>query len=251
MTARVAHIWRHPIKSHGREEVSETTLEPGLGLPWDRIYAVAHERSCFDVARPSWQPCDEFSIGTKSPRLQAIRAHVDERLGKLTLSHPDLVDITINPADPGDQNRFIQWVMPVSNGSRLLPSRLVRGPRAMHDTDFTSISIINLATHRAVEAQLGQEISPLRWRGNILIDGLEAWAERDLVGRRIRIGAAELEVRDHIERCKATTANPETGECDADTLTALRQGWGHRDMGIYAVVVGGGRIAQGDPVAPA
>ena len=51
-----------------------------------------------------------------------------------------------------------------------------------------------------------------------------------------------------IARCKATTANPETGLCDADTLTALRQGWGHRDMGVYATVLSGGRIAQGDSV---
>jgi uncharacterized protein YcbX len=248
MTATVSAIWRHPIKSHGREEVSETLLEPGKGLPWDRIWAVAHERSCFDVGRPSWQPSNEFSIGTNSNRLQAISAWVDERLGKITLSHPDKVNITIDPEDQGDQNRFIQWVMPISNGSRLLPSRLVRGPKAMHDTDFTSISLINLATHRAVEGQLGHPISPLRWRGNVLFDGMEAWAERDLIGKRLRIGAAELEVREQIARCKATTANPETGLCDAETLTALREGWGHRDMGVYAVVVAGGRIAQGDAV---
>lgn len=248
MTASVQGLWRHPIKSHGREEVSEVALEPGKGLPWDRAYAVTHERSCFDIGRPSWQPSNEFSIGTKSPRLQAINAHVDERTGKLTLSHPDRVSITIDPEDTGDQNRFVQWVMPISNGSRLLPSRLVRGPKAMHDTDFTSISLINLASHRALEAAMGQTLSPLRWRGNILIEGLEAWAERDLLGKRLQVGTAELEVREHIQRCKATTANPETGECDADTLHGLMQGWGHRDLGVYAVVVNGGQVRQGDPV---
>jgi uncharacterized protein YcbX len=248
MTGRLDHIWRHPIKSHGREELSETTLSAGECLPWDRRWAVAHERSCFDIGHPRWQPCQEFSIGAKSPRLQAIRTLVDARLGKLTLSHPDRVDITIDPDNGDDANRFIQWVMPISNGSRMLPARLVRGSQAMTDTDYRSVSIINLASHREVEAELGKEISPLRWRGNLLVDGLTAWAERDLIGKRLRVGAAELEIRENIVRCMATTANTDTGERDADTLGALKTCIGAQDMGVYAVVVSSGEIRQGDPV---
>lgn len=248
MTGSIFQIWRHPVKSHGREEICEVDLTAGQSLPWDRRWAVAHERSCFDVDRPSWQPCSEFSIGTKSPRLQAIRAVVDPAYRSITFSHPDRVDLKINPDDQGDANRFIQWVMPISNGARTLPSRLVRAERAMTDTDYPSISLINLATHRAVEAELGQAITPLRWRGNFLIEGWQPWAERDMIGKRLRIGTAELEVREHIARCKATTANPDTGECDVDTLQALRTGFGHCDMGVYAVVVTSGAVQQGDKV---
>ncbi|MEJ6714680.1 MAG: MOSC domain-containing protein [Rhodobacterales bacterium] len=246
MTTAVAQIWRHPIKSHGREEISEVSLTEGQAMPWDRRWAVAHERSCFDVDRPRWQPCQEFSIGSKSPRLQAITAQIDPTYHKITLSHPDRVDLTIDPDDQGDANRFIQWVMPISNGARTLPSRLVRAKQAMTDTDYPSISLINLASHRAVEAQLGHEITPLRWRGNLLIDGWEAWAEREMIGRKLRIGTAELEIRDHIGRCKATTANPQTGAVDVDTLAALRNGFGHRDLGVYAVVTVSGDVRQGD-----
>ena len=248
MDARVSHIWRHPIKSHGREELAEVTLTEGKCLPWDRRWAVAHERSCFDVARPRWQPCQEFSIGAKSPRLQAIRSMVDPQLGRITLSHPDCVDITIDADNEDDANRFIQWVMPISNGARMLPARLVRGTQAMTDTDFASVSLINLASHRAVEAELGQEISPKRWRGNILIDGWEPWAEMDMIGQRVRIGEAELEIREQITRCMATTANTETGERDADTLGALKNGFGHQEMGVYAVVTASGDLHQGAKV---
>ena len=248
MTATVANIWRHPIKSHGREEIPEAFLTEGKCLPWDRVWAVAHERSCFDVERPSWQPCTEFSIGSKSPRLQAITCFVDERLGKVTLSHPDRVDLTINPDDPADANYFIQWVMPVSNGSRMLPARLVRGPQPMTDTSFRSISIINLASHAALEGEIGQSLSPNRWRGNIFIDGWKPWAERDMIGKSIRIGDAEFEIRENITRCMATTANTKTGERDADTLGALKNGFGHQEMGVYAVVTNSGHIRQGDQV---
>ena len=250
MTApRVAEIWRHPIKAHGRERVDMVTLRTGQAMPWDRRWAVAHERSCFDADRPRWQPCQEFSRGAKSPRLQAISTVTNPLRGTLTLSHPDRMDITIDPDDEDDANHFIQWVMPISNGNRMLPARLVwAGDIAMTDTDFASISLINLASHRAVEAQLGHEISPLRWRGNILIEGLEPWAEMDWPGNTLRAGAVEMEIVEPIRRCMATTANPETGARDADTLKALNDGFGHQDCGVYARVVTGGRLTEGDHI---
>ncbi|MCB1366624.1 MAG: MOSC domain-containing protein [Rhodobacteraceae bacterium] len=248
MTGCIAQIWRHPIKAHGREELSEVALSAGKCLPMDRQWAVAHERSCFDAARPRWQPCSEFSRGAKSPRLQAMTARHDAYLGKLTFSHPDLRDLTVDPDDEGDANRFIQWVMPVSNGARTLPARLVRGSQAMTDTDFASVSVINLASHRAVADMAGQPLSPLRWRGNLLVDGWESWAEAGLIGRRIRIGEAELDIREQITRCRMTEANPETGARDVDILAALRSGFGHQEMGIYAVVSKGGLIRQGDKI---
>ena len=249
MTPHISEIWRHPIKSHGREAVDEVELTKGKCLPWDRRWAVTHEASCFDLDHPRWQPCQEFSRGAKSPRLQAITTQVDPAYRSLTLSHPDRPDLTIDPDDRDGANAFIQWVMPISNGNRMLPARLVRAPdQAMTDTDFASISLINLATHRAVEAQLGHKISPLRWRGNLLLDGLEPWTEMNWIGKTLRAGTAELEIVEPIARCMATTANTETGERDADTLGALKSGWDHQDCGVYAVVTKSGTMRQGDAV---
>jgi len=181
--------------------------------------------------------------------LQAISARVDPAYRNMTLSHPDRPDITIDPDDHGDACRFIQWVMPISNGNRMLPARLVRAPgAAMTDTDFASVSLISLATHRAVEGQLGHEISPMRWRGNLLFDGLEAWGEMDWAGKTLRIGKAELQVKETITRCMATTTNPETGERDADTLGALKSGWGHQDCGVCAIVTQSGLLCQDDKI---
>jgi uncharacterized protein YcbX len=86
-----------------------------------------------------------------------------------------------------------------------------------------------------------------RFRGNIWLDGLEPWAEFDLVGRDIRVGQATLSVREVISRCKATTVDPDTGIPDADTLGALQAGWDHQNFGVYGEVVEGGRVAVGDP----
>ena len=68
------------------------------------------------------------------------------------------------------------------------------------------------------------------------------------MGRVIQIGAAVFHMQERIVRCKATSANPDTGQIDADTLGALNGGFGHQDFGVYARVTTGGLVALGDPV---
>lgn len=246
--ARIARIWRHPIKSHGREPLAEVHLTEGACIPGDRAWAVAHEASRFDEDAPAWQPCTQFSIGTKSPRLQAMTAETLPD-GRIALTHPEREPLAIDPEQPGDRAAFIDWARPLANPDRPMPARLVRAGRGMTDSEYPSISLINLASHAQVVAELGQEISPRRWRGNLLIEGWAPWSEREMVGRRLRIGDAELEVREQITRCLATTASTRTGQRDADTLGALRRGWDHQQMGIYAVVTRGGTIREGDEVS--
>jgi len=246
VSGRIAQMWRHPIKSHGRERIDTATLTPGQALPGDRVWAVAHERSCFDPERPSWNPPGDFSRVTNGPRLQQITCWSNPMTGQVTLSHPDRPDLTINADDHGDGCEFIQWVMPISLGTPYLPARLVRAPKeAMTDTGYQSISLINLASHRAVEEKVGQELSPLRWRGNLLVEGLEPWEETGWVGKRLRIGTAVAEVVETTGRCRATEANPETGKRDVDMLRVLYEGFGHTDCGIYLRVVEGGEISEG------
>ena len=118
----------------------------------------------------------------------------------------------------------------------------------MTDSDFPSVSILNLASLEALGARLGAPLAMERFRGNVWLDGLKPWAEFGWIGREIRIGSATFAVRERITRCKATAVNPDTGRPDADTLGGLSAGWGHQDFGVYAEVVGGGPVALGDPV---
>ncbi|WP_137701635.1 MOSC domain-containing protein [Marimonas lutisalis] len=247
MSAYLAQIWRHPVKAHGRERVDMVTLEEGRAMPWDRVWAVAHERSCFDVERPGWNPPGDFSRGASSPRLQQIECMTDPAYRTITFFHPDRPPLTIDPHDHGDGCEFIQWVMPISLGAKLLPSRFVRAPdEAMTDTGYQSISLMNLASHRAVEGRLGHPLSPLRWRGNLLVDGLAPWEEFDLIGNRVQIGAAEFEVVEADARCRMTDANPETGRRDVDMLQLLHDEFGHTNFGVYMKVVSGGQVIEGD-----
>lgn len=244
---RVASLWRHPIKSHGREEVQSVTLAPGQTMPWDRHWAVTHDKSKFDASSPGWIGCRNFVIGTVLPSVAGIWAHLDEAAMRITLRHADLEDLTFAPDDPGDQERFLRWLAPLMGDTSLVPTALVSaGERGMTDSDYPSVSLMNLASHRAVEGRLGRPLEIERWRSNIWLDGPRLWEEFDWIGRTIQLGEARLELREPIARCKHTTANPRTGQRDTDTLGLLENGWGHTDFGVYAVVTQGGVVAVGD-----
>ncbi|SEV97397.1 hypothetical protein SAMN05444851_0629 [Aliiroseovarius sediminilitoris] len=245
--AHVAEIWRHPIKSHGREPLLHVTLRADECLPYDRHWAVAHEATKLEHSN-RWVPCSNFSRGAKAPSLMALEASFDAASNTVTLTHPSQPGVTFNPDRAEDHARFIEWVIPLCPANRAAPVRIVKADRGMTDTDFPSVSLINLASHAAVEKQLGQELSPLRWRGNLFLTGFDAWEEKDWVGKTVRVGEVEIEVREEITRCLATAANPRTGQRDADTLGALNQGWDHQEFGVYGYVTKPGRVHVDSPV---
>jgi uncharacterized protein YcbX len=243
----VAALWRHPIKSHGREALDQVTLTEGQTMPWDRTWAVTHEDTKFDANNPSWVMCRNFMIGAASPGLAGIWASLKEASGEITLRHDVLGDISFAPDDARDVARFIDWVCPLCPPDKRQPAGLVKVPaRGMTDTDYPSISIMTHASHNAVAEQLGQPLEVERWRGNIWLNGAEPWQELDWLGKDVQIGETVLHVVEPIERCKHTMANPRTGERDMDTLAALRDGWDHQDFGVYAKVMKGGKIALQD-----
>jgi uncharacterized protein len=248
VTARLTHIYRHPIKSHGRETLAEVALTAGQSMPWDRHWAVTHGASKWQKADPRWMACANFLLVSTVPALMAITAVWDETAGRMTLTHPARDPLSFCPDQPGDQAAFLAWVIPLLAGEREAVA-LVKAPgRGMTDTDYPSLSICNAASGTDLGRHLGADLSPLRWRSNLWVEGWDPWAEQALIGRDIRIGEVLLHVVEPIKRCKATTTNPVTGLRDVDTLQGLRTHTGAQNFGIYAQVRQGGTIRPGDPV---
>lgn len=246
MTGRVTEIWRHPIKSHGREALETVALTAGQTMPWDRVWAVAHENSTADGC--VWVPCGNFSRVSRVPQLMAITVKLDEAREHLTLSHPDRPDLVFAPDQAEDTQRFLDWVKPLMPEDRAQSARIIRArQQGMTDSDFASVTLCNMSSHRAVEQRVGLPLSIHRWRGNIWIDGLAPWEEFDWIDRELQIGTTVFKVRERTDRCAATTANPDTGQRDADTLGAL-DSWNHRDFSVRAEVVRTGEVAIGDTV---
>ncbi|KIN70642.1 Molybdenum cofactor sulfurase-like protein [Sulfitobacter noctilucae] len=239
---QVTALYRHPIKSHGREALDRVRLERDQSMPFDRRWAVAHEAARMEGA--SWAPCANFSRGAKAPSLMAINATLDETTERVTLTHPERDEITLHPVR--DADALINWVTPLVPQDRALPARVFElEERGFTDSNYASVSLCNVASHHAVEALSQTALSPLRWRGNIWFEGVAAWEEFDWIDRDLRIGEATIRIKERIVRCLATTANPETGIRDVDTLSSLNM-LDHQDFGIYAEVIESGDISLGD-----
>jgi uncharacterized protein len=94
---------------------------------------------------------------------------------------------------------------------------------------------------------VGHPVDPLRFRGNLYVEGWPAWREFDLVGRELAIGPqARARVVKRITRCAATNVEPGTGVRDLEVPATLLRNLGHADCGVYAEVTAGGAIAAGD-----
>lgn len=253
MTARLAHIRRHPIKSVGGEGLGRVTLEPARRLPGDREWAVLTEagernaQASQSGGEPDrWLPKSCFLRGVIAAPLQAVEGGWHG--GRLSLRHPQRPDLEFDPDTEAAQ--LIDWLAPLWPDGAPPATRLVCGAAIWTDQKWPWISILSLSSLAALEAETGLDLGIHRWRGNLWVEGWPPFAERALIGQILRIGAVELRVTDHIGRCDATSADTDTGRRDVDMPATLERLYGHHDFGVFAEVVTGGEIAVGDHVTP-
>jgi MOSC N-terminal beta barrel domain len=58
--AKIARIYRYPIKGLSAEALHPVELAAGEGLPLDRKFALARPDAPFDPERPAWLPKNRF-----------------------------------------------------------------------------------------------------------------------------------------------------------------------------------------------
>jgi uncharacterized protein YcbX len=250
MNAKLQSIFRYPVKGLTPEAMPAVDLTPGRPLPADRLYAIENGPSGFDQAAPQYFPKQRFLMLMRNERLAALDTHYDEA------SHTLTVRLNGAEAARGDL-RTVEGRAAIEDFFARYSADELRGPpRILHseghsfsDVAAKVVSIINLASVAAVESAVGAPVDPLRFRGNLYVDGWPAWHEFDLLGRTLAIGDARLTVVKRIVRCAATNVEPRTGIRDMEIPKTLMQAFGHMDCGIYAEVTAGGRIAAGDVVS--
>lgn len=251
MTRSLRHIVRYPVKGMSAEALDSVALSPGEGLPHDRRFALAHASANFDPLAPEWLAKTNFLMLMRDEKLAQLQTHFDPESGMLTVRRGGRVVSRGNITTPIGRTLIEQFFAAFLKGSLRGNPRLVEAPGHMFsDTREKFVSLINLASVRDLERVVGQAVDPLRFRGNLCFEGAEPWEEFDWVGRDVRIGDTLLRVEKRIGRCAATNVDPASGARDLNIPVALQKGYGHKDLGIYARVVKGGRIAVGEKVVP-
>ncbi len=249
---RVASLHRYPVKGLSPERLARADLPAGGHVKADRLFAVENGPSGFDEANPTHLPKTSYLTLMRHEGLARIRAAYDDASDELGLT----VDGEAVRADLGTQQgralieAFLARHVPSAEARG--PFRILRGRGGYRFTDSRSgyVSLLNAASVQDLEARLGAPVDPLRFRANILLEGLAPWAEFALVGQVIEAPSGlRLKVLKPIDRCAATSVDPVTGARDLPVVKALMKGYGHVDCGVYAEIVRGGVIAEGHRLA--
>jgi len=237
------------VKGLTAERLERIVLQKGGGVPFDRAYAIENGETPFDPKHPRWLSKSHFVVLMRHAQLAELRGQFDEASRTLTLIRSGVV-VAQGDLETESGRRSIAEAVgaTVSNGLRGEP-RVVSSPgHSFTDIAAKAVHIVNLESVRALEAKMGIAIDPLRFRPNVILEGLPAWLELDLVGGRLEAGEVALEIFKRTGRCAATEVNPETARRDAHIPTALSRDYGHTDFGVYAKVVRGGTMTVGDAI---
>jgi uncharacterized protein YcbX len=248
MTARIAALFRYPIKGFAPERRIDAHLEPGAAFPGDRLWAMEDGPSGFDPAKPAWVSKQRFAVLAKFAEVARARTRVDDD-GRLTATADGLPEFSGDLTSAADRARFCAWFAPLLQGQATGPLRLLEGAgHRFLDHPLGHVSVLNLASVRDLGEKLGREIDPLRFRANVHVDGWPAWVELGWEGRPIAVGGAATAMFKPIVRCTAPDVDPASAARDLETTAELFRHYGHMHMGVYVHVTKAGRIAEGDTV---
>jgi uncharacterized protein YcbX len=245
---RVAELYRYPVKGLSGERLNSVPLRPGATFPMDRAFALENGPSGFDPSAPEWQPKIKFLCLMRNARIASLTTRYDDATEKLVVSKngETLLEARLPVASERTKlEQFFQEFMGTEARGKI---RLLEGSgHSFSDVAKKVVSIINLQSVASLEQSIGRKVHPLRFRGNVYVEGMPAWLETELVNRTIQIGNVRLRVVKSIQRCAATEVDPETAARDIDVPGALFRLTGEEDCGIYAEVLTAGTIAPGDP----
>jgi uncharacterized protein len=250
--ARIAGIYRYPVKGLTPEPLGRAELKPGQTLLADRRYAIENGPSGFNSAAPKWLPKPHFLMLMRDEWLAGLRTKFDDASNVLSISHNGRIAIQGDLGTAEGRQAIESFFATAFAGQIKGPPKVLESPgHSFSDVARKVVSIINLASVRAIENMVGAPVHPLRFRANLYVEGWPAWHEFDLLDRTLSIGDVRLRIVKRIVRCAAVNVDPDTAERDLAIPPALQRRLGHADCGIYAEVVAGGTVSAGDAITEA
>jgi len=234
---RLLQIWRYPVKSLQGEQLD--SAEAGAeGLAGDRRFAIFDAETGFGLTARR-QPQLLFAAARTRPD-----ATVEITLPDGTVAADDAAlsawlerQVVLRSTEEVRERRFENPVDFEEESGEWEPFSGSNG--AFHDSGRASVSLVSSATIAGWE--------PRRFRSNLLLDGQ---GEDELVGSRIRLGDAELDVSMRITRCvMVTRPQPDGIERDLDVLRSIHSKRGG-ELAVGALVVRPGTVTVGDDLRP-
>jgi MOSC domain-containing protein len=269
----VRSLWRYPVKSMLGERLESCRLGE-RGFAGDRAYALVDD--------------DGKVVSAKNPRKWARIYECRAKLGdgdEVTITLPD--GDTLSASDPEavealgrlfGRNTLLQkgattppvieelWLDGAPDGRAVTDETIAGGSPPGTFFDYAVVHLVTTATlDRLSELYPDGRFDERRFRPNVVVSvppGESGFVENDWVGKTVTIGdTVRLAVTDPCPRCVMTTLAQEDLPADAGILrTAARHnslvggeargpdGKYAASVGVYARVLDGGVVRQGDPV---
>jgi hypothetical protein len=245
---RVTALYRYPVKGLSPEPVDKVEIATSGYFPGDRLYAIENGDSGFNPVAPRHQPKTKYLMLMRDEALARLRTRYDDATATLTIEGAGEPVSARLDTEEGRQalaeliRRFVPEAL------RGEPKVLAAPPQyRFTDSPTGYVSLINRASVQMLEDDLGVPVSPLRFRGNLLVEGLAPFAELDMLGQVIEAPSGlRLKITKRTVRCAATNVDPDTAERDLDIPWTIDKRLGHRDLGVYMEVIAGGGLAVGD-----
>ena len=260
MSISISSINYCPVKSISFQTIKSCEIRNNIGIVGDRIFAFSkgldfNQAQLFeknlDERRGKW---NKILTLKNSPSLNKYNFIFDNN--KLTLTQSNNAIITIN-SDEIDEYELLSNKILELEKSLQKPLFLMKNKDTpFFDTSISnktvlthSISFLNNKSIEDFEKKTNQTIEPQRFRGNIHVDGMEAWDERNWIGKIIKINDISFKVEKNIPRCVAINLKPNTDDNSLNLLQSLKKNYNHIDMGVYLTALENGQVNIGDNVS--
>jgi len=240
-------LFRYPVKGLSAERLQTVNLKAGETLPLDRAWAIEAGRRRFDSKAPQHLAKVAFLMLMRNPILASLQTSFDEATNELVVRRKgrELGRGALSTSEGRQQIEACFSTFLGLDGKDTLRVVHAEG-HSFSDVPIKCLHILNLASVRALEREIGRPVDAARFRANIVVDLPLPWVEFSWVGQEIRLGSVDLDVLDQTERCAATNAAPGSGERDMDIPATLERAFGHMEMGIYAKITRGGPVSTND-----
>jgi uncharacterized protein YcbX len=237
---RVLEVWRYPVSSVGGENIDHIDVS-AEGVSGDRRFGLFDQRTGLSAApeqEPRWRPALFLSADRGDAAMPQIRfpdsgpfwlddSGLDARLA-------DYFGFPAGIGAYGDLTDGADFRFPVISNRY--------APTALHL--LTTASLAKLAEVGGFDA-----LDRRRFRPSVLIEtgDAEGFVENHWIGKTLSIGDLQVTVTEGTRRCGMTlVAQPGSAEDPGILRTIMRHN--ARNLGVYATVSDGGRIAAGVPV---
>jgi len=255
MSILISSIHYCSVKSLSFQNVESCEIKKNLGILNDRKFAFSRSvdlvKSRLIEKNPNERKLNYFLTLKNSPVLNKYNfTYIDD---KLALKIGDKELISISAEDP-EQRSLLSNKLIELEGSLIKPIFLLKNKEfPFYDTShsnnvFNSMSLINLNSINDFEKKINEKVEPQRFRGNFYIEGIDAWEERNWIGKTIKINNNSFMVERNIPRCVAINIKPKTDENNLDLLQSLKKTYNHFDMGIYLRALNDGEVKIGNAV---